>query len=265
MRRVALAAPAPRAPAPGARCRRRARRGGSCASTLEHRQVLGVVAHAGQRHLVRAEGPLDRHAVDDLRARSSPSACAARSPASAGARRRRARAPRPGWRGSSRRQWSSACRERLVHGIGGRRRPRRSARRSRAPPAACARPRRRSRPSTVGPGDLVAVEVQDRQHRAVARRVQEADALPRALERTGLRLAVADDRDGDQIRVVEHGAEGVREHVAELAALVDRSRRRDADVAGDAARRRELAEEPAQAGGVRRHVRDRSREYVPSR
>ena len=42
---------------------------------------------------------------------------------------------------------------------------------------------RRARPSTVGPGDLVAVEVEDRQHRAVARGVQEADALPRALER----------------------------------------------------------------------------------
>ena len=73
-------------------------------------------------------------------------------------------------------------------------------------------------------GDLVAVEVQDRQHGAVARRVEEADALPRALERPGLRLAVADDGDDDQVGVVERRAEGVRQHVAELAALVDRAR-----------------------------------------
>ena len=93
-------------------------------------------------------------------------------------------------------------------------------------------------------GDLVAVEVKDRQHRAVARRVEETDALPRAFERRGLGFAVADDRDRDQVGVVEHGAERVGEHVAELAAFVDRAGRRRADVARDAARRRELAEQP---------------------
>ena len=102
-------------------------------------------------------------------------------------------------------------------------------------------------PEHGGPGDLVAVQVQDGQHGAVARRVEELDALPRALERPGLRLAVADDRDDDEVGVVERRAEGVHEHVAELAALVDRAGRRHADVARDAARRRELAEEPPQA------------------
>ena len=87
------------------------------------------------------------------------------------------------------------------------------------------------------PGDLRAVEVQDRQHRAVAGRVEERDALPGALQRAGLGLAVADDRDREQVRVVHHRAERVHQHVAELAALVDRARRGDRDVAGDAAGR----------------------------
>ena len=63
----------------------------------------------------------------------------------------------------------------------------------------------------------------------------------------GLRLAVADDRADEQVRVVERRAVGVRERVAELAALVDRARRLGRDVAGDAARERELAEQLAHA------------------
>ena len=101
-------------------------------------------------------------------------------------------------------------------------------------------------------GDLVLVEMQDREHRAFTRRVQEADALPRALERRGLGLAVADDAGDDQLGVVERGAEGVQERVAELAALVDRAGCRHAHVARDPARRRELAHElqqPRLVGG----------------
>ena len=101
-------------------------------------------------------------------------------------------------------------------------------------------------------GDLVPVQVQDRQDGAVAGRVEEADALPRAFERAGLGLAVADDGHHDQVRVVERGPEGVDQHVAELAALVDRARGGRADVAGDAAGRGELAEQvpqPVLVGG----------------
>ena len=73
------------------------------------------------------------------------------------------------------------------------------------------------------PGDLVAVQVEDRQHCAVADRIEELDAFPGPFERPGLRLAIPDDGDGDQIRVIEGRAEGVREDVAELAALVNRA------------------------------------------
>lgn len=69
--------------------------------------------------------------------------------------------------------------------------------------------------------DLVAVQVQDGQHAAVADRVEELVAVPGCCERTRLALAVTDDCEGDGLWVVEDGAEGVRERVAELAALVD--------------------------------------------
>ena len=104
-------------------------------------------------------------------------------------------------------------------------------------------------------GDLVAVEVQDRQHRAVARRVEELVAVPARGQRAGLRLAVADHAGHEQVRVVERRAVGVRQRVAELAALVDRAGRLRRDVAGDAARERELAEQPPHALLVLRDVR----------
>ena len=60
--------------------------------------------------------------------------------------------------------------------------------------------------------------------------------MPRGGERPGLRLAVADHAGDDEVGVVERRAVGMRQAVAELAALVDRARglRRDmrADVAG---------------------------------
>ena len=55
-------------------------------------------------------------------------------------------------------------------------------------------------------GDLVAVEVEDRQDRAVVDRVEELVRLPARGQRAGLGLAVADDAAHDQIRVVERGA-----------------------------------------------------------
>ena len=58
-------------------------------------QLLGILLHVGQRHLVRAPEAFQTVAVDFLRERSSPWASAARSSASAGASTGRvARAPR---------------------------------------------------------------------------------------------------------------------------------------------------------------------------
>src|SRR6185437_9055596 len=101
-----------------------------------------------------------------------------------------------------------------------------------------------------GATDLVAVQVEDRQHRAVARRVEEAHSFPGTRQRTRLGLAVPDDGHDDQVGIIERRAKGVDEDVAKLTPLVDRAGRRHAHVARDAARRRELAEQTPQAGQV---------------
>ncbi len=104
-------------------------------------------------------------------------------------------------------------------------------------------------------GDFIAVEVQDRQYRAVARGVQELGAVPAGRERAGFRLAVADDAGGDQIGVIKHRAERVRKRVAQFAAFVNRSGRFRRGVAGNAAGERELPEQPLHPGGVFADVR----------
>ena len=70
--------------------------------------------------------------------------------------------------------------------------------------------------------------------------------MPARRERARLGLAVADDAGDEQVGVVEGGAEGVHERVAELAALVDRAGRLRRRVARDPAGEGELAEELAQ-------------------
>ena len=87
----------------------------------------------------------------------------------------------------------------------------------------------------VGIGDLVAVQVEDRQHRAVADRIDELVGMPGRGERTGLGLAIAHHAGDDQIGIVERSAVGVRHAVAELAALVNRARRLRRHVAADVA------------------------------
>ena len=54
---------------------------------LQLGQVSGVRSDLGQGELVGAEGALDLEPVDDLRARSSPSACAGSAWATSGERR----------------------------------------------------------------------------------------------------------------------------------------------------------------------------------
>ena len=65
--------------------------------------------------------------------------------------------------------------------------------------------------------------MEDRQHAAVAGRVEELVAVPAGGERPGFRFAVADDAGDDQVRVVERGPVGVAQGVAEFAAFVDAS------------------------------------------
>src|ERR1035437_6297146 len=106
-----------------------------------------------------------------------------------------------------------------------------------------------------GVGDLVAVQGQDRQDRAVAHRIEELVRMPAGRQRAGLGLAVADDAANEQVRVVECRAEGMRQRIAELAALMDGARCLRRDVAGNAAWERELAEQLAHALLVLRDAR----------
>ena len=99
-------------------------------------------------------------------------------------------------------------------------------------------------------GDLVAVQVQDRQDSAVGLRVQELVRVPARRERACLGFAVAHDAGNQEIRVVEGGTEGVHERVAELTAFVDRPGYLRSHVAGNPARERELPKEPLEPGLV---------------
>ena len=74
-----------------------------------------------------------------------------------------------------------------------------------------------------GIGDLVAVEMKDRQHRAVRCRVEKLVRMPAGRERPRFGLAITDNAGNDQIGVVEGCSISVREGVAEFAALVDRT------------------------------------------
>ena len=52
--------------------------------------------------------------------------------------------------------------------------------------------------------DLVAVEMKNRQHRAVARRIQKLIGVPTCRQGAGLALAVADHATGEQTGIIEY-------------------------------------------------------------
>ena len=103
--------------------------------------------------------------------------------------------------------------------------------------------------------DLEAVEVQDRQHGAVADRIEELVRLPCRGQRAGLRFAIADDTGDDQIGIVERCPKRMAQRVPQLATLMDRTRRLRRHVAGDPARERELREQPLEPGLILADVR----------
>ena len=104
-------------------------------------------------------------------------------------------------------------------------------------------------------GDLVAVQVQDRQNNAVRHRIEELVAVPRGCQRAGLRLAVTDNHGCDQVGVIQHRTEAVRQRITQFTALVDGARGLRSNVAGNAARERELLEQALHALGVLADVR----------
>ncbi len=101
-----------------------------------------------------------------------------------------------------------------------------------------------------GVRDLVPVEVQDGQDRAVVHGVQELVGVPGRGQRSRLRLSVADHTGDQQLGVVEGGAVGMGQRVPQLAALVDGPGSLRCDMAGNTAGEGELLEQRAHPGTV---------------
>ena len=97
-------------------------------------------------------------------------------------------------------------------------------------------------------GDLVAVQMQDRQHHPVADRVEELVGMPCGGQRAGLGFAVADDAGDDQVRIVERGPEGMADRISQLAPLMNRPRRLRRNVAGNPSGEGKLLEQLLEPG-----------------
>ena len=106
-----------------------------------------------------------------------------------------------------------------------------------------------------GIGDLVAVEMEDRQDRAVFRGIQKFVGVPAGGARSGFGFAVADDAGDDQIGIVVRRAVGVEQRVAELAAFVNRAGSFGRNVAGNSVGPGKLAEQALDAVVVALDVR----------
>ena len=214
---------------------------------LELGQVPGVIAHRGDRNLVSPPGPLHRQPVHHLG--PGPALGRLQHDGRPGRPGQVALFPGPALDGADladRRVHGG--RELLVHQLGIV-----AFDRVHGVPVAA-----QQRVELVGPdpgqhrrvGDLVSVEVQDRQHRAVLGRVEELTRMPASGQRSRLGFAVADHAGHDQVGIVERRPVGVHERVAELAALVDGARRLRRHVRGDAAGEGELPEQPGHASRV---------------
>jgi len=70
-------------------------------------------------------------------------------------------------------------------------------------------------------GNLVAVEMQNWQHRAVGDRIKKFVGLPSRRQRTSFSFAVADDAGDNQIGIVEGRTESVRKRITQPAAFVN--------------------------------------------
>ena len=94
-----------------------------------------------------------------------------------------------------------------------------------------------------GIGDLVAVQMQNRQHRTVAYRIQKLVDMPARSQRSSFRFAVSHHATRQQIRIVKHRAASVHDGVAELSTFVNRSRSFRRGMAGYSAWKRKLLEQ----------------------
>ena len=219
------------APARARRRRRRAPRAGSSEPLLELRELLRR-RRALPRAAPGASATFPRRAGRRRpSARSSPSAFAGSASASAGARSRLPRAPRLDRAMSSSASPSAAASCRCTSSG--------SSPRTRRPVAV---PLEQRDELVLGNArehgrvrDLVAVEVEDRQHGAVRTRVEELVRVPARREGPVSASPSPTTQETSRSGLSNAAPYACDERVAELAALVDRSWRLRRDVARDAA------------------------------
>ena len=95
-------------------------------------------------------------------------------------------------------------------------------------------------------GDLEPVQMKDRKHRTITGRIEEFVGVPTGGERASFRFAIANNATDDQVRIVEGGAIGMSQRIAEFAAFMDRAGRFRRDVAGNSVGPGKLAKQPLQ-------------------
>jgi hypothetical protein len=110
-----------------------------------------------------------------------------------------------------------------------------------------------------GIGNLVAVQMEDRQDHAVGDGIEKLVRMPRRRERAGFRFSVANDTGRNEVGVIQYSTEGMAQRVAQLAALVNATGRFRRDVTRDPAGKRKLSEQLPQPGFV---LRDRGVDFA---
>ncbi len=73
-------------------------------------------------------------------------------------------------------------------------------------------------------GDLVTVQMQDREHRPIVHRMQKFIRMPRCRQRSCLRFPITHNTGDNKIGIIQHGAERMTERIAKLASFMDRPR-----------------------------------------
>ena len=102
---------------------------------------------------------------------------------------------------------------------------------------------------------LVAVQMQDRQDRAVMHRIEKFVRMPAGGEWTGFRLAIAHDASDQEVGIVEGGTIGERQAIAEFTAFIDGARSLRRNMTRNATGKRKLREQFFHPRFVLRDVR----------
>src|SRR5215213_6326294 len=96
--------------------------------------------------------------------------------------------------------------------------------------------------------------MENRQHHAIASGIQELVGMPTRGKRSRFGLAITNDTNGQQIRIIKHRAVRMGQRITELATFINRSGGLGRDVAGNAAGKGKLLEQFLHARLVLRNV-----------